>query len=171
MGRVDAWIVNYKLANEHPLTGAGLRNPYKTEIAATVDQERAPRAKAAHSIYFEVLGGAGYVGLVLYLAVLATAFRQLGRIARAHQKTADARPWLKQFGADVQLSLMVFCFGGLSTSMEMWDGYLLIIAMTAAATRIARSSGAPERSVGTRKAPALLARSLVKYRLNPILEP
>ena len=133
MGRVDAWIINYKLALEHPLTGVGLRNSYEEHIARQVDLTRTPRA--AHSIYFEILGGTGFVGLFIYLSLLAVAFL---KAASAYTKYQHARfgQWRSSFGYYAQISLAVFAIGGASVSMEMWEGYLLIIALIASLKRI-----------------------------------
>lgn len=139
MGRVDAWVINMKLAVENPLTGAGLRNPYQKEIARTVDPRRAESAKAAHSVYFEVLGGAGFVGFFIYLALLATAFfTALGLYRRRKDPTVD--PWLANFGYYAQMSLVVFCVGGAAVSVEMWEGYLIVIALIAAASKLLRTA-------------------------------
>lgn len=135
MGRVDAWIINTKFALEHPLTGAGLRNPYQIELATKVDPERAPRAKAAHSIYFEMLGGAGFVGLIFYLMLFAAAFTKAAALQRL-KAAGGGRGWPARLGYFAQMSLAVFCIGGASTSLEMWDGYLVVIALIAAASRI-----------------------------------
>ncbi|MEX6634219.1 putative O-glycosylation ligase, exosortase A system-associated [Hyphococcus lacteus] len=140
MGRVDAWVINYKLAKQNPLTGAGLRNSYEKEIAAAVDPERAERAKAAHSIYFEVLGGAGFMGLAIYLSLLATAFFSAWRIS-AKRKDKNIPPWKGRFGYYAQISMVVFGIGGASTSMEMWDGYLVVIALIAALTKLTTMEG------------------------------
>ena len=136
MGRVDSWVINAKFALEHPLTGAGLRNPYQQDLAEKVDPVRAPRAKAAHSIYFELLGGAGFVGLFIYLSLLAAAFLKTIALQKAGG-AGNAQPWQARFGYFAQISLVVFCVGGASTSLEMWDGYLLLIALIASASRIA----------------------------------
>jgi len=135
MGRVDAWVINYKLAETNPLTGAGLRNSYHEDIAKTVDPARAETAKAAHSIYFEILGGAGFVGLALYLSIFAAAFLGARKILSARDSPAMA-PWKSDFASYGQLSLMIFMVGGASTSMEMWDGYLIVIALIAALTKM-----------------------------------
>ncbi|MCB2114545.1 MAG: putative O-glycosylation ligase, exosortase A system-associated [Parvularculaceae bacterium] len=137
MGRVDAWIINWKFALENPLTGAGLRNPYQPDLASRIDPVRAPRAKAAHSIYFEMLGGAGFVGLFFYLAALAAAFAKTASLHRV-KDAAGARDWRAQFGYFAQISLAVFCVGGASTSLEMWDGYLIVMALIAGAAAMVR---------------------------------
>jgi probable O-glycosylation ligase (exosortase A-associated) len=135
MGRVDAWVINTKFALEHPLTGIGLRNSYQQELAEKVDPVRAPRAKAAHSVYFEMLGGAGFVGLFFYLMLLATAYFKANRLHREGAALAPP-PWRSRFGYYAQISLVVFGVGGASTSLEMWDGYLVVIACIAAAARL-----------------------------------
>lgn len=134
MGRVDAWVINTEFALKHPLTGAGLRNPYQPELAEKVDPIRAPRAKAAHSIYFEMLGGAGFVGLFTYLALLASAFSKSATLQNGCRNGAG--PWRARFGYYAQISLTVFCIGGASTSLEMWDGYLILIALIAGVSRM-----------------------------------
>jgi len=138
-GRVDAWVINYKLAKENPLTGAGLRNSYEREIAAKVDPERAERAKAAHSIYFEILGGAGFIGLFIYLALYATAMLVSWRIYMSG-RLAGVASWKSSFAYYAQISLTVFAVGGASTSMEMWDGYLILIALVAALMKMTPES-------------------------------
>lgn len=134
MGRVDAWIINAKLAAENPVTGVGLRNSYQKKIAMTVDLTRAERARAAHSIYFEVLGGAGYIGLGIYLMLFANAFFSARTIYQRRSDPAVA-PWQSGFAYHAQISLIVFAVGGASISIEMWEGYLVVIALIAALTR------------------------------------
>lgn len=146
MGRVDAWVINTKLALAHPFTGAGLRNSYQKPIAASVDPERAESAKAAHSVYFEVLGGSGFVGLAIYLSLLATAFfTALSFHLRKDDVSLD--PWMAKFGYFAQMSLVVFCVGGATVSIEMWDGYLLIVALIGALAKLAQTTSSERDAV------------------------
>lgn len=145
MGRVDAWVINGKLALAHPLTGAGLRNPYQKEVAASVDPARAETAKAAHSIYFEVLGGAGFVGLGLYLWLLGAAYLSALSL-HLRRGEAGVEPWATRFGYFAQMALVVFGVGGATVSLEMWDGYLIVVALIAALSRMQpQKTAAPER--------------------------
>ena len=132
MGRVDAWVINTQLAKENPLTGAGLRNPYVKDIAVTVS-DREPRA--AHSIYFEILGGTGFVGLALYLAMLAYGLLTAMLAERRYAAEPGGR-WRARFGRHAQASLIVFGVGGASVSLEMWEGYLLLLALVGALARV-----------------------------------
>ena len=130
MGRIEAWQINWDLAVAHPVTGAGLRNSYLSEIAATVNPTLALEAKAAHSIYFEVLGSTGFIGLFIYLSLLASSFIA-GLKTISHSKSAKTAPlWKPNLARALQVSLAVFCVGGASVSMEMWDGYLIVIALS-----------------------------------------
>ncbi len=131
MGRVDAWVINAKLGAAHPLTGAGLRNPYLFDVARTVDAERGANARAAHSIYFEMLGGAGFLGLTLYLGLYASGFFAAASIS-ARRREPGMEPWKPELARALQFSLFVFAVGGASVSMEMWYGYLMLIACAGA---------------------------------------
>ncbi len=167
MGRVDAWVINTKLAAAHPLTGAGLRNSYQYDVARTVDSERGARARAAHSIYFEMLGGAGFIGLGLYLALYGAGFMSAWRVF-AKRNDAGVEPWKGELARAIQVSLLIFAVGGASVSMEMWDGYLLLIACAGALAHMSpkpaalpryaeRNDGSktPPRSKRPRLAPAI----------------
>ena len=135
MGRVDAWVISTKLAVAHPYTGAGLRNSYQYDIARTVDSERGGRARAGHSIYFEMLGGAGFVGLGLYLALYGAGFFAAWRVF-ARRNEPGMEPWKADLARALQFSLIVFAVGGASVSMEMWHGYLMLIACAGALSQM-----------------------------------
>ncbi len=128
--RLEAWEINWLLARENPLTGAGLRVPY-TDEAARLVSEHQPRA--AHSVYFEVLGGTGFVGLALYLGIFGYGILSAHRLARAKD---EARKWMSAYGLAARNALLVFAVGGASVSMEMWEGYLIVIALVSAVTQM-----------------------------------
>ena len=126
-GRVDAWYNNLEMALTYPLTGAGLRVPYLQSIVdnyQTGDRE----ARAAHSMYFELLGGTGFVGFFFFMAFLISGWVSLSKVRK---KTRDQPQW--QWAYDLatmsQVSLASFFVGGASVSMEFWSGYMAIIAL------------------------------------------
>ena len=90
-----------------------------------------------------MLGGSGFVGLGIYLALFATAFFSAWRIylSRANERLA---PWKWRFAYYAQMSILVFAAGGASVSLEMWDGYLIVIALVAALTRQTANEGKSE---------------------------
>lgn len=128
-GRVVNWKVNWGFAVDNPLTGAGLRVPYMDEEADRYLTE-SRRARAAHSIYFEILGGMGFVGLFIYLLLILSGWRVAGQV-RAASKNSGELQWMFDLSTATQISLLCFAIGGLGVSMEMWEGYLLVIAFSA----------------------------------------
>ena len=84
MGRVVAWKISWLIAMDHPLFGGGphavqhllVWDTYKPLLAsldfiATPPPDSTPHA--AHSIYFELLGDIGFVGLGIFLACVGVA--------------------------------------------------------------------------------------------------
>ncbi len=166
MGRVDAWVINAKLGAAHPITGAGLRNPYLPEVARTVDTQRAEGARAAHSIYFEMLGGAGFVGLALYLGLYASGFFAAWSVF-ARRREPEMEPWKPELARAIQFSLVVFAVGGASVSMEMWYGYLILIACAAALVHMTPRPAAAQPRYGNAQAPATTAPGIGRPRTAP----
>ena len=78
-----------------------------------------------------MLGGAGFVGLGLYLGLYAAGFFSAWNIF-ARRKEPDMEPWRPELARAIQFSLFVFAIGGASVSMEMWHGYLMLIACAGA---------------------------------------
>jgi probable O-glycosylation ligase (exosortase A-associated) len=128
-GRVDAWVIATKIALNNPLTGAGFRVPYLQEVADAYLSE--PRqARAAHSIYFEILGSMGFVGLALFVSIIAIAFRNASWI-RGHTKNMAGLGWAYDLASMAQVSLIGFCVAGASMSIEFWEGGWLIMVILA----------------------------------------
>ena len=147
MGRVTAWKINAEFAYHYPLTGGGLRIPYEPELIDLVAPELSEYALAAHSIYFEVLGGTGFVGLVIFLTLLGVAVLKASALAGSGDLSTS---WRARFGNYARMSLLTFYVGGASVSMEMWDGYWLIFALISAASRLEGPTTVAHRTVRVR---------------------
>ncbi|MCB1663717.1 MAG: putative O-glycosylation ligase, exosortase A system-associated, partial [Pseudomonadales bacterium] len=80
MGRITAWKLSINVANHRPL-GGGLElwQPTTYRIYSQ-NPEDAERETAAHSIYFSVLGEHGWIGLIMFLAILLIAWRTASKI-------------------------------------------------------------------------------------------
>jgi probable O-glycosylation ligase (exosortase A-associated) len=128
-GRVDAWVIATKIAMGNPLTGAGFRVPYLQEVADAYLSE--PRlARAAHSIYFEILGSMGFVGLALFVSIIALAFRNASWI-RHHARDQAGLRWAGDLANMAQISLMAYCIAGAALSLEFWEGPWLMFVILA----------------------------------------
>jgi probable O-glycosylation ligase (exosortase A-associated) len=75
---------------------------------------------AAHSIYFQVLGEHGYIGLILFLLIWFFAFRTAAKI-RADAPKRPETPWLGQLAGMCQVSLVGYAVGGAFLSLAYFD--------------------------------------------------
>jgi probable O-glycosylation ligase (exosortase A-associated) len=126
-GRIDAWKNNIDVALENPLTGAGLRVPYLDYVMVNYQSE-SRETRAAHSMYFEILGGTGFVGFFFFAMYMGSGWFTLSKVRK---RTYGIREW--QWAHDLatmsQVSLAAFFVGAASVSMEFWSGYMTIIAI------------------------------------------
>jgi O-antigen ligase len=77
-------------------------------------------ARAAHSVYFQVLGDHGFVGLAIYLATMASVFFKARRVSKIVKRTG-APIWIKNVATTVQLSLFAFAVGAAALSFAYFD--------------------------------------------------
>ncbi len=84
-GRVVAWRVAYLSAIDHFPFGAGFYGPQLSQVFNHYFPTEVRHA--AHSIYFQVLGELGFIGLGLYLLIIVTSFVMSSRIIRAARET------------------------------------------------------------------------------------
>lgn len=122
MGRINAWTLAFNVAKSN-LFGGG----FYLE-SADVFGRYAPNPDfiaVAHSIYFQVLGQHGFIGLLLYLgfwlSVLSTGW-WVGRNAQTSDDLALARM--------IEISLVGFAAGGAFLNLAYFDGpYYLMVAL------------------------------------------
>ena len=127
MGRINAWTMAINIANDR-LLGAGF------ETASPLIYLRyAPNPNfvlVAHSIYFQILGEHGYVGLFLYLVFWILTYRMAGRVARLSAGRDDLQ-WAHMLGSMSKVSLAGFAVGGAFLSLAYWDMpfYIMVILL------------------------------------------
>lgn len=149
MGRVVAWKMNTAIANERPVLGGGFYAGNVPWVAMKYSHGKFPNGKAAHSIYFEVLGDHGYVGLALYLAIIAGAWLNTWVVLGLARKRTDLA-WAGELARMLQVSSVAFLIGGAALSMAYYDGELMLLALTAALLQVARR---PAVATGAATAP------------------
>jgi putative inorganic carbon (HCO3(-)) transporter len=142
-GRVAAWHTSYEIAAHRPLGGGfsavkldWIVQQFPTEGGLTV-------GRAAHSIYFEVLGDQGFIGLALYLSMIAAAVFATFRVLSLSHGRSDLA-WADQLARMLQVSIVAFLVGGTALSMAYYDGFLIILALTACVLRVAQETCAAD---------------------------
>ena len=132
IGRLWAWKISTLIALDNPATGGGfgsvtdplLWNAYAPETPGfgpvytiPIPPDLAP--KAAHNIYFQVLGDHGFVGLSLFLAILASAF--LSNRSNALYGRRVGSLWYARLASALNLSLVSYGITGANVSLAYFD--------------------------------------------------
>ncbi|GAB6054296.1 putative O-glycosylation ligase, exosortase A system-associated [Magnetospira thiophila] len=117
-GRFDAWTYGYLVANRHLFGGGFLANQNVEYFMQLVPE--APRARAFHSIYFEVLGEHGWIGLLTFLTIGAVSLMSLNIL----RNTARGHPnllWIYDLATMCQVSLVGYAVGGTFLNLAFFD--------------------------------------------------
>lgn len=130
-GRMDAWTFAFRVAVARPLVGGGFSVNEDTDLFLGLVPS-APVARAFHSIYFEVLGEHGFVGLALFLGLGIAAMLRTLRIQ--HMTAGDPeRLWAYDLASMVQTSLIGFAVGGAFLNLAFFDLFynlLVLVSLT-----------------------------------------
>jgi probable O-glycosylation ligase (exosortase A-associated) len=129
LGRFAAWGVAWNLAFQHPF-GVGFNaarpelflqySPYGLEFGTP----------AAHSIYFQVLGHHGFVGLSLFLGIWIFTMWMAGRIRKESRGIPQAQ-WCFDLASMCQVALVGYAVGGAFLSLSYFDlPYNLMVAVS-----------------------------------------
>ena len=146
MGRVVAWKMSWLIATDHPLFGGGphavqhlpVWNTYKPLIP-TLDFVTTPPPDivphAAHSIYFEMLGDYGFVGLLVFLSAIGTALWNCNWITRKARHNPSLN-WAAEMARMCQISLAIYLVTGAALSMGYFELLYIVVAMVSRCRRI-----------------------------------
>jgi putative inorganic carbon (hco3(-)) transporter len=140
--RFQSWAVAWNIAKDRPLTGAGFEFEYGNAARwYTYTEQKYMWAttypKAAHSIYFQVLGQHGMLAALMYFGLLAGTLRSLGR----SKKLATSRPelsWVASYSSGMQIALVGYMVSGAFLSSAYFDLAWLFFALSAVLAREVR---------------------------------
>jgi probable O-glycosylation ligase (exosortase A-associated) len=120
LGRISAWWTAWGVAKAH-IFGAGF-NVARPELFAQYSPLYAQMGTthAAHSIYFQVLGNHGFVGLFIFLMIWFATWRIANWLRRYGKRLEETR-WTEQLGAMIQVSLVGYLAGGAFLSLSYFD--------------------------------------------------
>ncbi|WP_282604525.1 putative O-glycosylation ligase, exosortase A system-associated [Pelagibius sp. Alg239-R121] len=131
MGRFDAWKFAFEVAKRNPIFGGGFLVQFEHELFMEYVPE-AVKPRAFHSIYFEVLGEHGFIGLGLF-TILGLVSAYNCRWIRARTKYRTELRWAHELSTMIFLSLVGYAVGGAFLNMAFYDLFyhLLTIVMVA----------------------------------------
>lgn len=125
--RLLAWRVAIEIARDYFPFGVGFYGEQQPQIWN--HYVPAGNFHAAHSIYFQMLGEHGYIGLAIYLVVLLLPLYNASLVVWRTRKDPD-QAWAHDLADMIRVGLLAFYVGGAALSVAYWDGYLVLLALT-----------------------------------------
>lgn len=125
-GRLNAWSFAFNLAKDRPLVGGGFET-----FSADLFKRYAPDPdfyQGPHSIYFEVLGEQGFVGLLLFVLLGVLAYRSGVWTAR-NTRGDPSMKWASDLSNMMCVSLVGYAVGGAFLGLAYFDLYYHIVAI------------------------------------------
>lgn len=153
LGRINAWWMAWNLALDRFPIGGGFAI-YERDVFARY----APIPEdlhAAHSIYFQVLGEHGFIGLFLFLTIFGLAWLCGNSILR---KTRDRKglEWARDLAAMSQVSLVGYLVGGAFLSLSYFDlPYYVVVVLVLLRGLVDRETVAKVQPVSTKPMPLI----------------
>jgi len=142
MGRVYAWKNSSAIALAHPFFGGGFHAVQVQDVwerfkdaPSLLDFLHLPppyfvNAKAAHSVYFEVMGDLGFMGLLLYLTIFGLPILSRFSVKRMATRLGPDYLWARDLGDMLMLSVLAYVVGGAAVSVAYLEAaYLMVMLM------------------------------------------
>jgi len=139
MTRVTSWKMSILIAMDNPIFGGGLRavedlkiwHHYKPDfhLLSFIPSSEPDRRFAAHSMFFQVLGDVGFVGLAIYLSLILATFLKMGGLIRKSKKL-QLDDWIVDLLKMMQVSLLVYCASGALISAAHTEMLFFIFTLT-----------------------------------------
>ena len=153
LGRINAWKTAFNIANDRPFVGGGFEL-YSKEVFAKYAPD-AEDVHAAHSVYFQMLGEHGYVGLLLFLSLGVASWTMARRTIALTKNRPDAA-WAGHLARAFQVSLVGYAIGGAFVNIGYWDlMYYEIVLVVVTWRLMAAPAEAVESHTANAGAPAL----------------
>lgn len=163
MGRINAWHMAFNLAKDRPIVGGGFeiydRNVFSKYAPDPTD------VHAAHSIYFQVLGEHGWVGLLLYLLLGALTWHSASWVVKRTKDDAELL-WANQLVTMMKVALIGFFVGGAFLSLAYFDVPYFVMAIIVAARAMVERVFEERRMVNA----AALAQAKLPPEPGPLVE-
>ena len=154
MGRINSWLFAINLAKDRLFGGGFGAFDQRLFLAYAPDPLD---VHAAHSIYFEVLGEHGFIGLGLFIAVMIFAWRMGTRIIKMAKGQPELK-WAENLAAMSQVSLIAYAVGGTFLSLAYYDLYYNVVALLVLTEQVIKQkTTVPRRSQKAPSRPSNLA--------------
>jgi putative inorganic carbon (HCO3(-)) transporter len=152
LGRLNSWNFAFNVAKDNLMGGGFLT--FTPKVFALYAPNPTD-VHAPHSIYFQVLGEHGFIGLAIFLSILFLGWRTGARIITFCKDKPDLQ-WARNLAAMCQVSLVGYAVGGAFLSLAYFDLLydILIIVVLLEKVLLKKPSHDRQPSVATAQARA-----------------
>ncbi len=112
--RLVSWETAWNLAQDYPITGGSFDVLPNVEVFQRYEPRPLPLghpSSGPHSIYFQLLGDQGFVGLGLFLLLIGSCYWSLWRLRRDARRLASAT-YLVDYACMVEVAILGFMVSG-----------------------------------------------------------
>ncbi len=146
-GRLKIWTRGLGYMAEYPVLGVGIGNFPTAEgtispLARLQERGIGVRWGAAHNSFVQVGAELGVPGLLLFVGVIATAFRSLRRVAAQRSRAGRATDEVGRLAQSLMAALVGFVVGAVFLSLGYTDLLGALVAFTVALAKSARGDAA-----------------------------
>src|SRR6266566_2257925 len=147
-GRIKVWKRGLAYMIDNPVLGVGGQNFAVAEgtispLARLQERGRGVRWGAAHNTFIQVGAELGVPGLLLFIGLIATAFRSLRRVTRLAGRSGPAGTDLSRLAQALTAALIGFVTGSFFLSLAYHDILYTLLAFTLALAKIAHHADTP----------------------------
>ena len=130
MGRINAWWMAWNLAAKNFFGGGYEIYNLMTFIQYAPDPTD---VHAAHSIYFQILGEHGFIGLFLFILLWLLVWMSASGLRKLGKDNDPNTKWASDLGAMCQVSMTGYAVGGAFLSLAYFDlpyNILVLVVLT-----------------------------------------
>ncbi|AHK80633.1 polymerase, partial [Ectothiorhodospira haloalkaliphila] len=146
MMRIQAWGVNWNMAMERPLTGMGFRSGrmgYDWWVSYANFEGPWTHVLSPHSMYFQLLGQHGFVGLGVYALLIGFTLLTLNRIRReARRRTGQI--WLSEYAWAIMVGFWGLLVAGAFLDVAYFNLIFAFIALAIIMRRELEEAPSPD---------------------------
>jgi putative inorganic carbon (HCO3(-)) transporter len=150
-GRFDAWNYALRVAVDRPVVGGGLASTEVRQVFRQYVPDRLPRA--AHSIYFQVLGDQGFIGLGIFLAIGLAGLLNTRKLIKLSRRRPEFS-WAFHLGRMMEVSFITYFVGGAALSMAYYSVFfvsvVIVSTVKAMLLRVEREAVRPQARASRR---------------------
>ena len=126
--RRASWAAAWRIAQDYPIFGVGVRNAGLYSLQYGADSE----GRTIHSQYLQIAADNGFPGLFLYLLMFGTAWASLRQSRRSVIGRTDPEArMVNAYASGIEVSLLLYSCGAIFLSLEVFELPFLLLLLSA----------------------------------------